>query len=140
MPKAASPCSSRSALPWVLTSHRQEEIPAVATHVRVLERGRLTAARRRVRAARHRAGAGAATRSRDDPCAAPAPVAVPTRDRVALTLTKVAVYRAGSAVLRDLSLGFSGRVLGRAWAEWQRQIELHATAVRRSRRRQLAAR
>jgi len=107
---------SRSALPWVLTSHRQEEIPAVATHVRVLERGRLMTARTIARTARQRSdlpGARAAARR----TAAAAHIARDVnitalrsgrqRPRELLTLSKVSVYRAGSAVLRDLSLAIS---------------------------------
>jgi molybdate transport system ATP-binding protein len=84
---------SRSALPWVLTSHRPEELLQVATHVRLLEHGRLTAVRKRPRAAGKRPSAGRiALRPRRQ------------RPRQLLTLTKVTVYRAGSAVLRELSL------------------------------------
>jgi molybdate transport system ATP-binding protein len=33
--------SARSALPWVLSTHRREDVPASATHALVLERGRV---------------------------------------------------------------------------------------------------
>jgi ABC-type molybdenum transport system ATPase subunit/photorepair protein PhrA len=45
---------SRSALPWVLTTHRIEDVPAVATHLCRIERGRITA-RRALTARWHRA-------------------------------------------------------------------------------------
>lgn len=104
---------SRSALPWVLTSHRQEELPQVATHVRLLERGRLTAVRKasrategvRARVARRgtaHAGATAVGRSVRGVAARPR-----RRPRQLLTLAKVSVYRAGSAVLQDLSLAIA---------------------------------
>ena len=96
---------SRSALPWVLTSHRHEELPQVATHVRLLERGRFTAARKRSRAATRGRPTGATAVARSGRSAALSPSR--QRPRQLLTLTNVAVYRAGSPVLRDLSLAIA---------------------------------
>jgi molybdate transport system ATP-binding protein len=91
---------SRSALPWVLTSHRLEELPEAATHVALLERGRLVSAGKRARSTAARTRATRITRTAG--AAAPAPRAL--RPLPLLTLSTVTVYRGGSAVLRDLSL------------------------------------
>lgn len=107
---------SRSALPWVLTSHRQEELPEAATHVRLLTEGRLAAGR-----VASSTGA-AATRAHDAytgrlarrQARKRARAALPARARARplLTLTNVTVYRGGSAVLRGLSLSIRS---GNCW-------------------------
>lgn len=104
---------SRSPLPWVLTSHRREELPEAATHLGVLDHGRLRADRApssagRASAAASEVGAVAvggseATATREAQRAA-APRTARRRARQLLTLANVTVYRAGSAVVRDLSL------------------------------------
>lgn len=105
---------SRSALPWVLTSHREQELPAVATHVRLLEHGRLTAVRRPPSVARRgrEGGSPAAQASGAARAAGGIGRLRPRRPRPRpgqplLTLAKVRVYRGDSAVLRGLSLTIS---------------------------------
>ena len=103
-----------SALPWVLSTHRAADVPAVATHWCQLEAGRITAQRpltarspqereRAVAIALHaavlpaRTSAPARARARKDRSA--------RADRSALiSLRRVNVWREGKLVLRDLSL------------------------------------
>jgi molybdate transport system ATP-binding protein len=95
---------SRSSLPWVLSAHRSEDIPAPATHLCRLEAGRITLqsrlgahARRALAAAAGGASLAAA------PEAATAPAAAGAAD-VLFALNQVSVWREGVAVLRDLTL------------------------------------
>jgi molybdate transport system ATP-binding protein len=94
---------SRSALPWVLSTHRIEDVPAVATHLCHIERGRITlqraltlrwhrAARARLRAARtyDRIGARAAGTG--------------THREIFVSLRRASVWREGVRVLHDISL------------------------------------
>jgi molybdate transport system ATP-binding protein len=93
---------SRSALPWVLSTHRLQDVPAFATHLcqiqagRIITRGALTArwrgAARRLAAA-ETAGArtGRSVRARDGGAAL-------------ISLRRASVWREGAPVLRDLSL------------------------------------
>ncbi|HTW75340.1 MAG TPA: ATP-binding cassette domain-containing protein [Steroidobacteraceae bacterium] len=99
---------SRSRLPWVLSTHRSEEIPELATHRCELRAGRLhrrrLAPRRAARARRMPAevpqpaarAAGTASRAARTSRHAAAPVLVRLRG--------VSVWRAGIAALRDVSL------------------------------------
>ena len=95
--------TSRSRLPWVLTTHRAEDVPAGVTHVLVLEKGRVvyrgTAARAPVKRWLHA--------DRDSP---PAPSSVPqgrsrlTAGRPLLRLINASVYLDEHVALRDISL------------------------------------
>jgi len=75
---------ARSALPWVLTSHRVQDIPVFATHLCRIERGRIT----------H-------SGPLDAPPAAPHRSA---SNALLIGLQRVSVWRDGAAVLRNLSL------------------------------------
>jgi molybdate transport system ATP-binding protein len=94
---------SRSAIPWVLSTHRREEIPAFATHCAQLRAGRLQPRRlppprlpRRSAAARRPPGVGrGAAAARHTPGAASPPL---------VRLRRVTVWREGVAVLRGVSL------------------------------------
>jgi molybdate transport system ATP-binding protein len=102
----------RSGMPWVLSTHRVQDIPAQATHLCRLERGRIveqrTLTRRRLRAlqvaAQPLAGASAG--------AAPPPGRAGTRGvrrtphapPVLIGLRRASVWRDGRAVLRGLTL------------------------------------
>lgn len=96
----------RSAMPWVLTTHREEEIPRSATHLLVLEGGRILSSGPLRRAA------AAAAAAPPVPPAAPAATAKPRRthrprrppgaERVALRAASV--YLDYRPVLRDLDL------------------------------------
>jgi molybdate transport system ATP-binding protein len=93
---------SRSSLPWVLTSHRPEDIPAQATHLCRLEAGRITLQARL--SARARRGLGM-------PVVAipPAPAATRLPDGsgdadVLIALRRASVWREGVAALRAVTL------------------------------------
>ena len=92
----------RLGLPWVLSTHRLEDVPASATHLcrleagRIITQGRLTAQWRR--AARQSTAAdqgGARVR------AAPRPRATGT---AMISLRRASAWREGAPVLRDISL------------------------------------
>jgi molybdate transport system ATP-binding protein len=96
---------SRSSLPWVMSTHRVEDVPAVATHLCRIEGGRITArraltvrwhraalARRRTARPRDRAGAGAG----EDGTAG--------RREALVSLRRASAWREGVRVLHDLSL------------------------------------
>ncbi len=100
--------TARSQLPWVLSSHRVEDVPAVATHALLLEQGRvvysgplrkgtlrrwLPQARRTDEPARPAYTEVARSRFRD-----------PGRAAVIVQLEQAAVYVDGHRVLQDLSL------------------------------------
>lgn len=105
---------SRSPLPWVLTSHRTEDIPAATSHLCRLEAGRITLQGRLDARMRRTLGAGVAPRragrrsagrrsARPD---AP-PAAAPARradGRVLIALRHASVWRDGVAALRDVTL------------------------------------
>jgi len=105
---------SRSSLPWVLTSHRIEDIPQAATHLCRLEAGRITLAAaldaRARRAAEAGTGAGGGTgagRSRKQSARARAYITAPPGHGAAdvlIALHRVSVWREGVAVLRHVSL------------------------------------
>ena len=104
---------SRSLLPWVLTSHRAEDIPAPMTHLCRLEAGRITLqapldARRRRAVGTAAAAASAAARKVS---AAPPPArdvaqaaVLSGAGEVLIALGHVSVWRQGMAVLRNLTL------------------------------------
>jgi molybdate transport system ATP-binding protein len=102
---------SRSALPWVLTSHRAEDVPASATHLcelaagRITRRSRLGARTRRLLAGADLAAADAALPSTALPAARSRAAARARRGGgVLVALEKVSVWREGVAVLRQLTL------------------------------------
>jgi molybdate transport system ATP-binding protein len=101
---------SRSSLPWVLTSHRVEDIPALATHLCQLERGRITL-QARLGARPHRplgtaaAQRAVAARAASPPARPVAPVpADSTCADVLIALRRASVWREGEVALRDVSL------------------------------------
>jgi molybdate transport system ATP-binding protein len=87
---------SRSSLPWVLSSHRAQDIPPEATHLCRLNAGRARAGgaltARRARAAIARPGRAAA------------PTAAIGSPDMLVSLQRVSVWREGVAVLRNLNL------------------------------------
>jgi molybdate transport system ATP-binding protein len=94
---------SRSALPWVLSTHRTEDVPLSATHLCRLESGRIVA-RQRLDARWHRrAQRGGGSRSPLRPRTARRPEAT-VGERALLGLRHASVWREGAVVLRDLSL------------------------------------
>jgi molybdate transport system ATP-binding protein len=96
---------SRSALPWVLSTHRIEDVPAAATHLCRIERGRITM-RRTLTARWHRAAhtrlrtARPADRAKATATAASAGA---RRERF-VSLRRASAWREGVRVLHDLSL------------------------------------
>jgi molybdate transport system ATP-binding protein len=96
---------SRSLLPWVLTSHRSEDIPAAASHLCRLEAGRITLQSRLGARARRKLAAAAAPSA-----AVPATPALATTTAARggadalIALERVSVWREGVAVLRNLTL------------------------------------
>jgi len=94
---------SRSALPWVLTTHRLEDVPVFATHRCRLERGKIVAKSRlsgRARQASRSASGAGRSRAAQSP-----PLAAPNARRAALiSLRHASVWREGAAALRDVSL------------------------------------
>src|SRR6202790_2483568 len=104
---------SRSLLPWVLTSHRAEDIPAPITHLCRLEAGRLTP-QATLDAHKHRAvgtAAAAASAASRKVSAAPPPArdvaqaaVLSGAGEVLIALSHVSVWRQGIAVLRNLTL------------------------------------
>ncbi|MFO1426144.1 MAG: ATP-binding cassette domain-containing protein [Steroidobacteraceae bacterium] len=115
--------SGRSARPWVLSSHRIEEVPAAATHLLRLERGRIVE-RRRLRgsavttdalpgaaaseqpAARRQAAAHGHGRRGDGPGGGTARAARPPRPApdALVELRNASVFVDHAPVLRQLSL------------------------------------
>jgi molybdate transport system ATP-binding protein len=87
---------SRSSLPWVLSTHRAQDIPPQATHLCRLDCGRIV-----VRRALTRRSAPPHIRR---PRGAAAVAAVSVAARSLVTLRGVSVWREGVAVLRNLSL------------------------------------
>ncbi|HEY6451923.1 MAG TPA: ATP-binding cassette domain-containing protein, partial [Steroidobacteraceae bacterium] len=104
---------SRSALPWVLSTHRPEDVPVTATHLCHLDGGRVIAqgripSRRRL-AARHSARRETIEHGLSGVNHARMPGARPGRHTsadapVLLALRRASVWRDGAAVLRDVSL------------------------------------
>jgi len=87
---------SRSSLPWVLSTHRTEDIPAQATHLCRLEAGRMMAPRRLT--------ARAAVRVEPPRMRTIAVEAATDSMQALVTLRRASVWREGAAVLRNLSL------------------------------------
>jgi molybdate transport system ATP-binding protein len=100
---------SRSALPWVLSTHRAQDAPAAATHWCELEAGRITS-QGRLRAGsspwRARSAAPAALKAARPPATprSPMPAPRPTSAPALITLRRARVWREGIPVLRDISL------------------------------------
>jgi molybdate transport system ATP-binding protein len=90
---------SRSSLPWVLSAHRSQDIPAFATHLCELKAGRIVAAGR-IAARRRRTQP---KRIAPDP-SAKSRAAVAAMEQPLLQLQRVSVWREGARVLRELSL------------------------------------
>jgi molybdate transport system ATP-binding protein len=107
--------TARSALPWVLSTHRVEDVPSSATHALVLEHGRVVyrgsirraplarllegrsaSASRRFASAPRRAQGGAVVRRR--------PRVRRSSDRVLVRLTDACVYLEEHVALKDVSL------------------------------------
>ena len=94
--------TSRSHLPWVLSTHRLEDVPGNATHAIVLERGRVVyqGAYKRAPLARWLHEDDAVARPGTASLAGPGCLTGPPLVR----LTRASVYLDGRAVLGDLSL------------------------------------
>ncbi|MBV8742351.1 MAG: ATP-binding cassette domain-containing protein [Sinobacteraceae bacterium] len=108
--------TARSQLPWVLSTHRVEDVPAVATHALLLEQGRIIYSgplRKRILTRwlpqRRRTGEPARPAHRQ---AARSRSAAPERAAVIVQLERAAVYVDGHRVLQDLS--FAVRA-GQCW-------------------------
>jgi len=100
---------SRSALPWVLSTHRAQDAPAAATHWCELEAGRITAQGRLSAASgrlRARVAAPAALKSARSSVTSRthAPGPKPRHALALITLRRARVWREGNVVLRDISL------------------------------------
>jgi molybdate transport system ATP-binding protein len=108
---------SQSALPWVFTSHRAEDIPSLATHLCRLEAGRITLqarlgphARRALRTADSaQAATGTAANSPSPSPSPPMPDGARARERhraghVLIALRRASVWREGVVALRGLTL------------------------------------
>jgi molybdate transport system ATP-binding protein len=94
---------SRSSLPWVLTSHRAEDIPLPATHLCRLQAGRITQQTRLN--ARTRRAAGTAIATASPPTRAwPESSAGTGAAEVLIALRHVSVWREGVAALRNVTL------------------------------------
>ena len=98
---------SRSSLPWVLTSHRIEDIPQAATHLCRLEGGRITLATALNARARRVLPAGRPMAAGAVAAVGAGHIAAPHRHgdaSVLIALQRVSVWREGAAVLRRVSL------------------------------------
>jgi molybdate transport system ATP-binding protein len=115
--------TARSPLPWVLSTHRVEDVPSSATHALVLERGRVVyrggirraplarllegrpaSANRRSASVHRRTQGGAVGRRR--------PRARRSSDRVLVRLTNTCVYLEEHVALKDVSLAIRA---GECW-------------------------
>jgi molybdate transport system ATP-binding protein len=93
---------SRSALPWVMSTHRIEDVPAVATHLCRIEGGRITA-RRALTLRWHRARlAGRTARPRDH--AGAGEIRTRAHREALVSLRRASAWREGVRVLHALSL------------------------------------
>ncbi len=97
---------SRSPMPWVLASHRVEDIPASATHLCRLQAGRITRQTRLDRRERGLLGATRALRTMAvaKASAATAPAAGARRAEVLVALRRASVWRDGVVALRNVTL------------------------------------
>jgi molybdate transport system ATP-binding protein len=93
---------SRSSLPWVLASHREEDIPASATHLCHLRAGRITRQSRLDRRARRLLRAPQLSRTAHRTPASAA--AGRARARVLVALRRASVWRDGVLALRNVTL------------------------------------
>jgi len=98
---------SRRKLPWVLTTHRAADIPPEATHLAVIDNGRIVSAGRLTAASRRRLQAAPPARARKRRATrVPLPRAArrtPASDEPLLSLRNAWVWLDGTAVLRRLS-------------------------------------
>jgi molybdate transport system ATP-binding protein len=100
--------SGRSRLPWILATHRIEDVPASATHALVLERGRVV-----YRGVRARAPLARWLESKKSSAARQ--VRIPRKGwsrRPIVRLTRASIYLGEQAVLRDVSLNVGA---GQCW-------------------------
>jgi molybdate transport system ATP-binding protein len=95
---------SRSSLPWVLASHRAEDIPAFATHLCRLQAGRIASQTRLDGRARRRLGAPRLSRTVRATPALAATVAGRAGAEVLVALRHASVWREGVVAARDLTL------------------------------------
>jgi len=100
---------SRTALPWVLTTHRLEDLPASATHLCQLENGRIVVQGRmpgllRRAAVRRQSPRDARGRNRIDRAPNAAASAMKPRAAVLIALRRASAWRGGVPVLRNISL------------------------------------
>ena len=102
---AALATVARSQLPWILATHRPEEVPASATHLAVLQHGALRTGRWRPWVA-----ARAARPPRTRRAAVPAP---DDGRELLIQMRNATVWRASTAVLRRMSLQIRA---GDCWA------------------------
>jgi molybdate transport system ATP-binding protein len=93
---------SRSSLPWVLASHREEDIPASATHLCHLRAGRITMQRRLDRRARRLLRAPQLSGSAHRTLASAA--VGRARAQVLVALRRASVWRDGVLALRNVTL------------------------------------
>jgi len=94
---------SRSALPWVLSTHRIEDVPAVATHLCRIERGRITA-RRALTVRWHRAARARLRAARPADRARATGARAGARREALVSLRRASAWREGVRVLHDLAL------------------------------------
>lgn len=95
---------SRSLLPWVLASHRAEDIPPSATHLCSLQAGRITRQTRLQRRARRLPAGPRVSRTARTATASVATAARATAAEVLVALRHASVWRDGVAALRDVTL------------------------------------
>ena len=91
--------SGRSRLPWVLATHRREDVPASATHALVLARGRIV-----YRGVLARASLARWLDSKRSTAAMQVRLPRATSRRPIVRLRRASVYLGEQAVLRDISL------------------------------------
>jgi molybdate transport system ATP-binding protein len=94
---------SRSALPWVLSTHREEDVPDQATHLCRLERGKIMELRPLLRRRRSHRHAAPPPPPPSRPLSPP-PGSNAEQAPAMLQLGDASVWRDGHCVLRDVSL------------------------------------
>jgi molybdate transport system ATP-binding protein len=95
---------SRSPLPWILATHRAEDIPAFATHLCRLQDGRVRLQTRLDARTRRALGAAAMARTAFSTRASAAAPAACAAAEVLLALRHASVWRDGVVALRDVTL------------------------------------
>jgi molybdate transport system ATP-binding protein len=95
---------SRSALPWVLSTHRAQDVPAFATHLCQIQNGRIIAKGRLRHQPRRQTRAPGADSSVIPPGLRTPAVRHDDPAQTLIELRRVTVWREGTAVLRNLSL------------------------------------